>query len=138
MEKIRLKNAQEFEVLPMGINFDAHNKARRFDLIAELSYAELEEILLNEDNLKVIQHLSATDEVLATYTDCIALKSITKERGKYITDNTTLHDVFTVVLSTDATATKIRALEEENGLVKQEVTDLKELVDTLVISTLEV
>lgn len=137
MEKI-LFGTHELNLIPMGINLNVHNKTTRFDVIAELSYEDLENLLLTEENIKVIKHLSDSGEVLATYTDCVELKSITKERGKYITEDLVAHDVFTIVLSTDATVTKIRALEEENTLLKQEVSDLKELVDTLVISALEV
>jgi len=144
MEKI-LIGTQELNVIPMGINLNAQNKTTRFDIITELSYIDLENLLLTEENLKVIKHLSGSSEVLATYTDCIALKSITKERGKYITDDSVAHDVFTIVLNTDATVTKVRALEEgnvilkqENVILKQEIVELKELVDTLVVTTLEV
>ena len=97
METIKLNNGQAFEIIPMGIDANAFEKIRVFSFVSELGYGEIE-TAFNAENIGNIQYLSDHDELLQTYTDCIALKSLSKEFGKQIEDSITA-DVYSVVLT---------------------------------------
>ena len=99
MEKIKLKNEEVFEIVPMGIETDLYNKTRTFSFISELGYAEIETAFTTQ-NLSKIEYLSSTDELLKTYIDCVVLKSLTKEFGKEVEDGV-IADVYSVDLELD-------------------------------------
>lgn len=96
MEKIKLKNEEVFEIVPMGIETDLYNKTRTFSFISELGYAEIETAFTTQ-SLSKIEYLSSTDELLKTYMDCIILKSLTKEFDKQVEDDV-IADVYSVEL----------------------------------------
>ena len=101
-----------------------------------LDHVGLESLFLAQNNITKIQHLSNTGEVLATYTDCICLKRLSKEIGAY-TDGDIDKDVYTIELSTDVNLAVLKAVQRENSELKEQVTTLTETVDLLVLSKLE-
>lgn len=98
MEKIRLKDGTEVNLIPMGITEKPN--LRIFKFVSELAY---EEILgkFNERNIEEINYILADDTIGATYKDCVALKSLTFVPKMQIDDNT-LSDVYIITVSTDA------------------------------------
>jgi hypothetical protein len=79
MERIRINN-QEFNLIPMGIT--TSDKKRSFTISSTLPYADIETAFSNVDR---IEYLSDSGEVLATYVDGVALKSLSRdiENGTY-------------------------------------------------------
>lgn len=96
MEKIKLNNNLEFELIPMGIETNNYNKTRKFSFISELEYGDIERAF-SEDNISEIEYLSASSELLKTYTDCVKLKMMAKEFNKQYEDGL-FSDVYTVEL----------------------------------------
>lgn len=96
MEKIKLDNGIEFDIVPMGIETNTFNKTRKFKFISELVYGEIEGSF-NIENISRIEYLSVADELLKTYTDCINLKMIAKEFNKEYEDGK-FADAYIVVL----------------------------------------
>lgn len=97
MEKIKLVNGQIFEIIPVGIVTKDYEKIRMFSFISTLGYGEIENAFSNVSNIQTIEYYSATDEILKTYTDCISLKSITKEFNREIEEGK-YSDVYSVIL----------------------------------------
>lgn len=96
MEKIRLKDEQIFEIIPMGIETSAYEKVRKFSFASDLNYAEIE-TTFSTDNICKIEYYSEANELLKTYTDCTSLKSLSKEFSKQVEDDV-ISDVYSVVL----------------------------------------
>lgn len=140
MEKIRLKNGTEFEVLPMGV--DNLSDSRRFKIVSTLGYAETLQQFVNVENIETIEYIISDNSVSSTYMDCVGFKNIAYMQQ---TENDTLLDIYTVELGVNAVERKLKdmqskidKLELENIVLRQDNADLKELVDALVVSTLEV
>lgn len=100
MEKIKLKNGQLFDLVSMGIT--SSDKRRSFTFTSTLAFTDIE-LSFTDSNVSNIQYLSATDEILASYTDCVTLKSLLRdiEGGTY-----------TAVISVDAFDRKILDLQK--------------------------
>ena len=98
MEKIRLKDGTEFDLIPMGI--DNRGSLRIIKFISELPH---DEILarFSDANIEKIDYILADNSIGATYEDCVTLKSLTFVPNVQIDDNT-VSDIYVVVLSTDA------------------------------------
>ena len=94
MEKIRI-NGNTFDLIPMGIS--QSEKKRSFTIIAD---SDIETAFANVGK---IEHLSEGGEVLATYLDGVAVKSISKdlESGTY-----------TVTIGTDAIERELARLQK--------------------------
>jgi len=122
MEKIRLRNGQEFELVPMGISDNSATKRRKFTFTSTLTYQEIENMFAVNDNISVIQHLDEVGEILTTYVDCTALKLISRnlELGAY-----------TVELSVDA-------IEKELQRLKTEATITADALEVIIYMTMEV
>ena len=99
MEKVKLKNGTLFDIVPMGIS--QSDKIRTIKFISSLPYVEIEALFDSTNNVSNIQYLSELDEVLATYLDCVILKSLSKAKNVVIDDSLTA-DIYTVELSIDA------------------------------------
>lgn len=97
MEKIKLNNGTEFEIIPMGINTNNYIKQREIKFISDLTYSEIEVVMTNMDNISKIEYYSSADELLKVYTDCKAIKKLSKEYSKEYEDGK-FTDVYTVVL----------------------------------------
>lgn len=134
MEKLKLNNGTILELSPMKL--DIIDKLFKVTVITELNYLELEEILLNIDNISKIQHLSESDEILTTYSDCVGFKTMSRdyENNTYVIELDTDVTLATLKASQD----KINLLEVDIFALKNENLELKELVDALIVSALEV
>lgn len=97
MEKIKLNNRDEFELIPMGIDTNDYEKKRIFSFISELGYNDIETDFASNENIGKIEYYSASDELLKTYDDCITLKSIRKEFNRQVEDDI-IADVYSVEL----------------------------------------
>ena len=110
MEKIKLKNGQEFELVPMGIVNDDINKRRKFKIVSELPYEEIKAIFNDADNIAVIDYAVDTT-VSKTYADCVILKSLKFEVG-YRIDESTERDIYIIELSTDEVSMALQKIQE--------------------------
>lgn len=110
MEKIKLKNGQEFELVPMGIVNDDMNKRRKFKIVSELPYEEIKAIFNDADNIAVIDYAVDTT-VSKTYADCVILKSLKFEVG-YRIDESTERDIYIIELSTDEVSMALQKIQE--------------------------
>ena len=110
MEKIKLKNGQEFELVPMGIVNDDMNKRRKFKIVSELPYEEIKAIFNDADNIAVIDYAVDTT-VSKTYADCVILKSLKFEVG-YRIDESTERDIYIIELSTDEVPMVLQKIQE--------------------------
>jgi hypothetical protein len=97
MEKISL-NSQIFDLVPNGIV--TNDKKRSFTISSVLPYADIELAFSKVDR---IEYLSESNEILATYLDGIALKSLSKNMD----DGT-----YTVEISIDAIERKIADVQK--------------------------
>lgn len=135
LEKVKLNDNTKLTLIPMGTR--RQERSFTMSVLAEVPYVELEEVLLNIDNISKIQHLSYSGEILTTYTDCISLKRLSKEIGAYMGEEDT-KDVYVIELSTDANLAALRAVQKENIELKEQVATLRETVDYLVLSQLDI
>lgn len=136
MEKIRLKNGQVFDIIPMSINTNNNTKSRLFKIISALSSNEIKEIF-TKDNIAIIEYILEDGTINKTYYDCVSLKGTSVEYDAQVDENITA-DVYTVELSIDAIERMILSLKSEIAELKQENQILKDTVDVLVLSSLEV
>ncbi len=107
-EKIKLKNGQEFEIIPMGI--EVQGNRRIFKFVSELSYTEVLESFSDEDNLSKIDYILADGSVDKTYLDCISLKSLSFNPYYQVGDKTI--DVYIAEISTDAAEAQSKQMQK--------------------------
>lgn len=113
MEKIRLKDGTEFELIPMGI--DNKDRLRIIKFISELPHAEIL-AKFSETNIEKVEHILADETIGTTYEDCTAFKSLTFIPDVQVNDNT-ISDIYVVAISTDATGRALQTLNTDlNGL----------------------
>lgn len=124
MEKLKLSNGTEFNLIPMGIA--ETEKTRGFKLTAEQDINTVLDLVSNPDNFASVQISGASGDTLKIYQDITSFAGLSLDKDVQVEDNTTA-DVYTIKYRTDAAETKIKALE-------QEVTILKDTVDALVLS----
>ena len=109
MEKIRLVDNTEFDIIPMGI--DNKEKFRIIKFTSELTHAEIL-AKLSDINIEEINYILADNSIGATYEDCVTLKSLTFIPNVQVDDNT-VSDIYVVVLSTDAVERGMQTLNTE-------------------------
>ena len=109
MEKIRLKDGTEFDLIPMPV--EDKGKSRIIKFISELPH---DEILakFNDINIEEINYILADNSIGATYEDCVTLKSLTFVPNVQVDDNT-VSDIYVVVLSTDAVERGMQTLSNQ-------------------------
>lgn len=102
MEKIKANN-QLFDLVPMGINIG--EKSMSITLSSSLTSAGIETAFTEVSS---IEHQSEGGELLATYLDGVAVKSISRdiESGTY-----------TIVISTDAVAKALKTQAEATEML---------------------
>lgn len=135
LEKIKLNDGTELTLVPMGI--DRKDNKTILTVITSLNSLELEELVCNKENISRLQHLSHFDEELAIYTDCIKYISLEKKKD-YYEEVEGLKDVYIITFSTDPILAALKATQKENAELKEQVTTLRETVDYLVLSQLDV
>ena len=126
MEKIKLKNGQEFELVPMGINSNELYKKRTFKFVSELDYEEVKNLFLNRMNLEEVEHILA-DGSKHTYLDCAKLKELSQRFSENIGNGTTA-DIYIAEVSTDT-------LERDTEKTKENIT-LTEIALTEIYETM--
>lgn len=109
MEKIRLKDGTEFDLIPMGI--DNKEKFRIIKFTSELTHAEIL-AKFSDANIEEINYILADNSIGATYEDCVTLKSLTFIPDVQVDDNTA-SDIYVAVLSTDAAERGMQTLNTE-------------------------
>lgn len=141
MEKLRLSNGQEFDVIPMGIK--NLGDIRTFEIVSNLDYRDILQQFTNTENINTIEYILADGTIDTTYMDCVGFKNI-KYSPKASEEDNMIQHVYTVELSVNAVErllkslqSKIDKLEKENEILKQENATLKDTVDLLVLSNLE-
>lgn len=89
MEKI-IFGTNEFEKIPAGISVNDVTKRRGFKFITDLGYQEVEDILADPINFAYVQY-QVEGETVATYADCVSLKTLSKdiETGIYSAEYST-------------------------------------------------
>ena len=109
MEKIRLKDGTEFDLIPMGI--DNKEKFRIIKFTSELTHAEIL-AKFSDINIEEINYILADNSIGDTYEDCVTLKSLTFIPNVQVDDDT-VSDVYVVVLSTDAVERGMQTLNSQ-------------------------
>lgn len=110
MEKIRLKDGTEFELIPMGI--DNKDKLRIIKFISALPYEDILAKFTDVINLECIEHILADNGIGTTYEDCTAFKSLTFIPDMQVDDNI-MSDIYVVVFSTDAVERELQSINSE-------------------------
>ena len=109
MEKIRLKDGTELDLIPMPIEDKGNLRIVKF--ISELPHAEIL-AKFNDTNIEKIEYILADNSVGATYEDCVAFKSLTFVPNVQIDDNN-VSDIYVVALSTDAVERGMQTLSSQ-------------------------
>ena len=109
MEKIRLKDGTEFDLIPMPI--EDKGKLRIIKFISDLSHTEIL-AKFSKANIEKMEYILADATVGTTYEDCTAFKSLTFVPNVQVDDNT-VSDVWVVILSTDAVERGMQTLNSQ-------------------------
>lgn len=116
MEKIILKNGQEFYVPQLGVVSNDITKRRRITVKSDLAYDEILAILSDKNNICQITYALENGTVIAVYHDCVSLKSLTRDF-----DNGT----YTAEFGTDATERIVQELQAKVEQMQQTIDELK-------------
>lgn len=111
-EKIKLKNGQEFELIPMGISTNEFTKVRKFKFKSSLAYAEILAMFSDFSNIEKIDYVLADGTVEKTYLDCVSLKSFGFSPNYKIDENTTA-DIFVVEIGIDIVERTIQEINSQ-------------------------
>lgn len=110
MDKVRLKNGTEFDLIPMGI--DTKGNLRILKIITDMPHDDIVTEFTNPDNIAKIDHFLGDGTIGATYEYCVSFKSLTFIPSVQIDDNT-VSDIWVALLSTDAVERKLETLNAE-------------------------
>jgi hypothetical protein len=110
MEKIILKNGQEFESIPNGIETNEFTKRRIFKFISDLPYDEVKTSFKNSSNIDEIDYI-LSDGSRRTYIDCAKLKELSQQYGVSV-DEETQRDIYIAVISTDILERDLQKVKE--------------------------
>lgn len=125
MEKIRLKNGQEFNLVPMGIS--EQNKTRSFKITTTLTYEEIKAVFSDPENISNIDYILSDDIPYRTYADCVSFKGMAFETGVLVDGNTEA-DVYTVILSIDPVELAMKKMQENILYTELALTEIYEMV----------
>ena len=142
MEKLKFANDQIHEIKTNGIASD-DTRLRIAIIGSGLSLEEIENLVTVKDNVKRIELLSESDEVLRIYSGYTVLTSLEKKKDVVISITTTdeVIDEETGEVITEATSTVNKGdliyitLRKANE-TEERLASLEETVDTLIISSL--
>jgi hypothetical protein len=98
MEKLRLNN-KEFELEVMGIHESDASKVRSFVIVSELHYEEIKEAF---KEVSEIEHLSESGDILRSYFDGVAVKTIEVDFEK---------NTYTITISTDSIVSLLKQMQ---------------------------
>jgi len=122
-EKIKLKNGQKFEIIPMGI--ETQGNRRIFKFTSELSYSDVLAILTNEENIEKIEYILADGTTDRTYLDCISLKALGFNPNYQVFEDATA-DVFIAEISIDAVERVLKALQKNMAYTELALVEIYE------------
>lgn len=126
MEKLKLSNGTEFELVSMGISNT--QDTRTFTFKSELTMNEVNQIFSNTDNLETVEYISAYETTLAVYNDLVIMKTLVYNA---------VDEIYSVVISVNEVERTMKLLKNEISTLKETNLQLQETVDTLVLSKLE-
>jgi hypothetical protein len=124
MEKIKLLNGQEFNVIPMGVIDNPSTKRRSFKITSELASTDIKDVFSNLENISTIDYVLQDGTLIKSYCDCVSLKGLSVEFGAQVDENITA-DVYTVELSIDA-------VERAMQVTKEKISTMENHVDSAV------
>jgi hypothetical protein len=110
MEKIRLNNGAEFNLIPMGICTKGNIRIYKF--ISEIPYADILSEVSNPLNISKIDHILSDNTIGTTYADGVTYKSLTFMPNVAIEDNV-ISDIYVVCISIDAVENALQSLGAE-------------------------
>ena len=116
MEKIILKNGQEFYVPQLGVVSNDITKRRRITIKTDMDYNDILAIMSDKDNISRITYALENGTVITIYADCVSLKSLTRDF-----DNGT----YTAEFGTDATERIVQELQAKVEQMQQTIDELK-------------
>ena len=126
MEKVKFSNDQIFEIVVNGVS--STEKSLKIAIVApEMDLVSIENMIANADNVKRIELLSETEEVLKIYSGYSVLTSLEKKKDVVI--DTTLEGEVT---TSDVIYISLRKEDEAEARLSA----LEETVDVLVMSAL--
>jgi hypothetical protein len=132
MEKIKI-GSTEFDLVPMGISEDAQSKTRSFKVVKIMEFDDMRTAIL--EGVTQIDHIGNDGNISNSYMDCVSLKRLAAEYGTEI--DVEPQNTYTIVLSTDASISEIRALQSQITALQEDNQFLQETVDALVLASLE-
>lgn len=121
MEKIILKNGQEFELVPNGINTNEYARKRTFIFKPTLAQTETLEMFSDFANTEKIDYILGDGTVGKTYLDCVSLKKLGFIPNYKLDENTTA-DVYSVELSIDPVERQLRETQDKNKELEEKLT----------------
>ena len=110
MEKIKLSNSQEFDLIPMGIVTSGSN--RYFKFVSDLPHEDILSIFSDESNLVSIDYIGEDGLVARTYQDCVKMLMLSFVPD-YKVDDTTVADIYIATVTTDAVARALQDAQSE-------------------------
>jgi len=116
MEKIILKNGQEFYVPQLGVVSNDITKRRRITIKTDMDYNDILAIMSDKDNISRITYALENGTVITIYADCVSLKSLTKDfdNGTYVAE-----------FGTDATERIVQELQAKVEQMQRTIDELK-------------
>jgi hypothetical protein len=118
MNKIILKNGQEFDLVGTGYMKDDMRKIVQFRFESILDIGTVQIAFKDLNAISSIEYWVAGSTLKETITDCVAYQSITQDsEGKYI-----------VTLSTDKISAEIKSTKEELAATQIELESAKEQI----------
>ena len=115
MEKIILKNGQEFYVPQLGVVSNDITRRRKITFMSELCYNDVLALLSDKANTDQIEYALENGAVITTYTDCVALKSLSVDLDA---------GTYTAEFSTDATERIVHELQAKVAQLEQTIETL--------------
>ena len=112
MEKIRLKDGTEFDLIPMPIEDKGNLRIIKF--ISDLPHNEIL-AKFNDANIEKIDYILADNSIGTTYEDCVAFKSLAFVPNVQVDDNN-VSDIWVVVLSTDAIERELKRISDVSAI----------------------
>lgn len=119
MEKLKLSNNQEFDLIPMGVITDASKKVRYFKFTSELTHEELLAIFSDSTNLSSLDYIQE-DGAIKTYQDCVKMLMLSYAPEFKVDDNATT-DVYIVTVSTDAIGMALKSVQEQQAMLSSTI-----------------
>ncbi len=127
MNKIRLNNIHEFELVSLGYMRDDAKKTVSFRFSSGLSIGEVQAVFKDIDAISSIEYILSNGAVKEVIADCVAYQSITQDSEGY----------YIVILSTDKMSADLAATQSELAAAKGQLESadmlIRALSDTIVL-----